>query len=60
MAIRIKNIKVRGCICSRCELSWNARVLNPAQCPYCKSYRWNEPRIYKKKGDANESGNRKA
>lgn len=34
-------IKVVKCI--RCGFSWNPRVENPRQCPYCHSERWNVP-----------------
>lgn len=30
--------------CQRCGYLWNSTVLHPAQCPKCKSPRWESPR----------------
>jgi hypothetical protein len=32
------------CECKRCKFKWYSRVDEPAQCPFCKTYRWREER----------------
>lgn len=33
---------IKKVTCKRCGRSWEPRVSNPKQCPYCKRYDWNE------------------
>ena len=32
------------CTCRKCGWTWQRRVAQPAECPRCKSQKWDEPR----------------
>lgn len=38
------NHEAGECRCLRCGARWKARVINPVQCPRCKSLNWNRER----------------
>lgn len=35
--------------CKKCGHVWESRVADPASCPKCKSYKWQEKRVYGEK-----------
>jgi predicted Zn-ribbon and HTH transcriptional regulator len=34
----------KKCKCRRCGYEWVPKVINPKQCPFCHSMKWNKPK----------------